>query len=801
MGDLKTVKKIEMQTQNETNPMAFLWLVMPFLFLLLTTSCSDFLRGKPAKNETVELKSSALSCLDDVSLNIEKLIKAEATEADVETTFNCLDSTLTEFQRRVEGRAEATSFDAEDLYLIFDKFVAQDSLSRAAAQDILLLKAAIFGGDKTKITKTEISQLKNYLKLVKSQVLALMPYIRVFYFDQENKRYSKQFINNAFAQLNSSIKLLFRESKLVNGSYSFDDFTQLVINLKLLKSDQYNLVRLANKINQVLNGTQVVSSVADGELYINSITELTRLYSLYSQQYVQLAIVDAESLDETLAFADSAISIIENSLQFKKAKMISAASLDALLTELATGQFFPLPISASAAISFYKTVIVRLFENGLEAVPALSGVTSQHLIQLKRELAILKIYSRFIARIAGPQAMQSYPGGRIPLQTVQSQLRNMSAAFEGDILAPFNTTLQSQIINQVEEFKAEFLEPKPVLYRHRKMVVAANQNEWAQNWLDLADGLYVKMLSRLLIVGWGIRPSSKNIRDAYVSEPGMVRWYAEFKSFGIAMKIFDPRSDNLGGSSLGAANLFTSSGNGDKKMTFKETLENLGSMVSGSGHIGKKIMDDMKLAGCNLTETDVFANRWNSESCFHQVIRSNYKVYFASLSYFVAYLDSLNETQFRSFFEQFVDVVRNNSADKGRRVETSDINGIGLMVYFMESLYLVHDLNRNWSLSESEIKQGYPKFKDFATEFAYETSRDQLKQFTSWLGDVAGYGCFGEADLIRESFVFMVYHGRTPKTSDLHTLPCYRNKPLISFSGEVDRMRLLKAFKVIRSAL
>lgn len=779
-----------------------IWLqVLVLVVAVFSSSCSDFLKGKPFKSDSIELKSAGLDCVNDVSLNFDKMINDQATTTDVDSTFSCIDSTLTEFQSRVEGRADASSFNADDLYLIFDKFVKTDAVSRQAAQDLLLLKAAIFGGDKTKITKAEISQLKDYLQIVKAEVKKLLPFVTIFHFDTANQTITKTHIEDGIAQLNSSMKTLFTASKILNSDYSFDNFKDLILDLKVLKGDQQKMIRLATQINSVMNGNVVVTTQGDAFLYIDSLTELMRLYSLYNQSYFKFEISTPDSLNNTISFIESGLGVIENCLQYKKTYMISASSLDGLFSEIANSNLLPFPISASAAVSFYKTVVVRVLETGLEAIPTISGINRSHIYQIKKELAIFKIYSRFLERIAGPTAMSQAGVQRLPIATVQNQLRTMTAVTEQDILAPFDTTLQSQIIQQVEELKSEFLGLNPMIYRYGKMVVADNQAAWDQNWQDLAHGMVVKMLARELLIGWGIRQPNKNILDAYMSEPGMVRWYSEFKSIGIALGALDPRADNLGKGELAAGNLFTRAGNGDKKMTFQETVESLGQLVSGSGEIATEITDGLNQAHCNLPETDVFGKNWNNEACFYQVIISNYHVYFSNFPYLVSYLDRLTVPQFNQFILGMLNVSRNDMSNQGRRVETSDIRAMGSMLYFMETLYLVHDLNRNTALSESEIKHGYPIFQGFATDFANSTSQSQLKQFTSIVGDLAGYGCFSKEDLIRESFVFMVYNGRTPGIGDLETLPCFLGKPLIKFSGEVDRMRILGAFKVIKSSL
>ncbi|MEQ1724075.1 MAG: hypothetical protein ABL930_12945, partial [Pseudobdellovibrio sp.] len=341
-----------------------------------------------------------------------------------------------------------------------------------------------------------------------------------------------------------------------------------------------------------------------------------------------------------------------------------------------------------------------------------------------------------------------------------------------------------------------------VLYRFNKIILAPNQEIWDQNWLDLSRGLYYSMISRELLLGWGQTPLNKEVKNALIAEQGLVQWYAEFKNFGIETKIFDPRSNNSGASNLMSANLFTRSGDGDNKMTFRESIQFLGILFSGGGKVYDEIAAGFKKANCNLPEKDVFGNNWNNEVCAYEDLRKNYKHYFSNLSYLVVYLDGLNknEAEFKEFYEALMLVARNDATTKGR-LETADIRSQSTLLHYVESIFSAYDLDRNYKLSESEIKAAYPKFKNFAEQFAKKSSSEQLATFTSWKGSIAGYGCFTEQDLIRESFVFMVYNGKTPQTSDLTTLPCLRNEPLIKFNGEVERKSIINTFKIIKSVL
>ena len=145
-------------------------------------------------------------------------------------------------------------------------------------------------------------------------------------------------------------------------------------------------------------------------------------------------------------------------------------------------------------------------------------------------------------------------------------------------------------------------------------------------------------------------------------------------------------------------------------------------------------------------------------------------------------------------------VARLDVSNSGR-LETVDLRAFSTLLHYVESLFAAYDADRDGMLSEKEIKASYPKFKAFAEKHAQNKSAEQLKSFSSWKGSAASYSCFTEQDLIKESFVFLVYNGKTPSTSDLTVLPCLRNEPLIKFEGGVDRKSIINTLKIIKDVL
>ena len=779
-----------------------LWLMGLSLILILPlTDCTDFMHGKPKKLDFIEIKKENLACLKNVSTNLGHLLKAQSSEAQIDETFNCLDATLLEFQNRVQGSQDANSFSSDDLFQVFNEFLSDAKISQEATADILRLKSGLLGGADQKLTKLEITQLRDLLKVIHPEIIRLMPFTAIFSFKKGNKEFSKESIKLAFDQLGSSLNAVLAATQLVRSDYQFEDFKKLLSNLHFFESKSTDFFNLAGEIKNLLAGSEGVQTAADFKGFIFSITEILRLYTLHNQNYVTFEIHNAGQLEDTITFTEDILNMLENTLQYKKAKVIFSDSLDPLISLLADQDILPVRISANTLVSFYKLILVRVFQAGPEIdFESFDGLRKIHFVNIRRELTIFKTYLSFInslpfSNLKGDQTTQ-----RFEIATVQKSLLNYDFAKSPQLKNISDSAEQSLILEAVNEYRNEFLAARPVVYRFNKMVIAANQEIWDQNWQDLVRGLYVKFLARQLVIGWGNGNETRRVQSAVITEAGLIKWYAEFKPFGIEAKIFDPRAINSGAKSFKEANLFPYSADGNNQMSSIESIQYLNILSTGGGIVFNDFKEGFKKANCNLTEKDVFGFFWNQESCAYADFKLNYKYYFSNLSYLVAYLNHLSEPEFLSFYEEAMGVARVTASTKGR-LESADIRNFIILMHYMESFYAQFDIDRNSALSATELRSAYPRFKTFARDFAYNTSKDKIDLFNSAAVQAIGYSCYSEEDLIRESFIYLVYHGEVPGIMDLNVAPCLRGRSLIDFSGEVDRKTIINTFKILKGVL
>ena len=752
--------------------------ILSFALLICLSGCSEFMKGKPEKETVIEIKQDSMSCLQDVSLEISKFLKSESTDQSIDATFKCIDETLSQFQTRVEGREEASAFNSQELFEIFEKFVKNAAISKAATADLLGLKAALLGGSDQRISKTEIMQLRDFLTAIRNEAKVLLPFAKVFRFEAD--KYSKDFIKAAFSQLNSSLKNLLRVSKIGSEPYSYDSFKNLLLNLKAVGADQAGTLELADRVNDLLVGSASLATSKERELYIDNLTEVLRLYTLEKQGFVKFEITTVEVLDGTLEYVSDVVNLLQNSVQYRKNSLISQNSLDPLVTEIQKKEILPLKISNETALDFYKTLLTRVFGGGLaEDSRAFKGLEPVHFYNIKRELALYRMFNRASGKIA-----------------------TFKFSEQQDLLSVFNKQGQTLLLRICEEMRTEFLQKHPVLYRNRKVVLAANQEIWEQSWRDSARAFHVMMMARQLLLGWGVKaqPHTKEMKHSFLDERGMVQWYSEFKPFGLETGAFDPRVANAGLSNLQAANLFTRSGNGDKRMDFRETIEQLSILMTG-GQTYSEMQKGFATAKCDLNEDDVFGMPWTIEVCVKAELRRNYARYYSNMSYLVRYISRLNEAQYSEFFDAMMEVARTDSANRGR-LESSDIKMMNLLFHYIESLFATYDKDRNMRLTPAEIKDAYPKFKSYAEAYAHKNSQASLDTFNNWLGVKTGYGCYNESDLIKDGFVYLVLTGKNAGMTNLNLAPCLMGqRPLMDLKGDVDRRGIINTFKILKAVL
>lgn len=776
------------------------------IIFFLTSACSEFLKGKPEKPKPIQVDSTAVACFKNISIEFKKIIDATATTDTIESTFACLDKTLSYFQQKVEGKTNSDAFTTDELFKIFEKFNQNAKLSKKSAQNVLLLKRAVLGGSSDLLTKNEISDLREYLSKIKPEIYNLLPHMKVYAFKKENGPFSSTQLATAFEQLKSSFKNILSKSKIDKSEYELEDLKILLEDLDIMTSQQKDFLDLAEKAKKLFIGTEPLKTQREYAVAAENLFDLAHVYARIYYGDVEFKMENEVQLNKAVYLAEDLLAVFESSLFYQKNRFIDLRSLDILIAEIIQRKILPFDVKKDTFIPFYKNILIKIFsENKNVAISSFEQLKAEHFRSIRKELAIFKTYLNYINSNAFVSSAD-----RKKIIDLQLALKLYLPETRVENFKDLNTQEAQFVVNGFSQLKTDFLSERPVVYRFNKMITALNQDIWDQSWQDLVQALFGNMLGRELIRGWG--------NGSVITETGLVNWYTDFKEFANEIKLFDPRSEGVktGKDTFLQANLFTYAGNGDAEISQTESYQFVNQLLTGGGQIVQEMTMGLKKAGCNLTEMDSFKNPWNKEDCFFEDFKNNYKYYFSNLSYFVGFLDKKiqneSSTAYKEYMTQLVSVARRNGNVAGK-IETFELRNLAMTLMYIESLYAVYDQDQNWQFSPDEIRKAYPRFRNFVTDYAHKNAQAQLDEWDQFLNPCRSL--YPLDAFIQEAFIFLVYNGRLPQKSDINDpadaaniFECGKSKlgfesqyQPFNFSGEVDRKLIINTFQVLKSAL
>lgn len=764
------------------------------------TGCDSFLKGKPQPPKIVEIQASDLECVKDVQADFKKLVESQASEKDIDDSFDCLYRTLDQFKNRAEGRTNPNSFTGSELFIIFDTFFKDAEISQNATDNLLVLKKALLGGVENEITKPELDLLKDYLKVLQVEVKNLSPYIKVFTFKKENGPFDQKTLNLAFSQLRSSLKTLLTASKIPRAEYNFEDVKQLTTSLNIVeKQEDQDLLNLVENVVNLLAGTEPLTSEAE---YIQSIDNFVDVSALYAEALytgMKFEISEKNQLNRVLSFTSRLIDAFENSLQYTKTQKLPVKYLDPIINEVLKAKIIPVEVSEPTFQRFYKMAVIRIFNDQKNLDPvSLETLRPVNFRKIKREFHIYKAYQDMINSLDfGPKTYLMPP-------TLQAKIKAYSATPSLTKMLQVNKldqALVKEIALGFEELRQEALSKLPILYRNKKYILASSQNTAEVNWEDVSRSHYVKMLSRELMLGWGqVDPNlSLYSTNSRMLKEDFVKWYNDFKEFAIELKLFDPRATDNGADNFMQADLFTYAGNGDNQLHFLEVMQFTNMLLGGGAEMTDDIQKVMIAAGCSISgQIDIFGKPWFDEKCFLKNIRTNSKRFFSHIYLFGNYVNSLNEQEYLGFYTELMSVARLKNDTVGR-VETADIRAFSLLSMFIDSLFTIYDVKAPFGeVGPEEIRASYPRFKNFVAEYVKKPDvAEKLKDWSKWY-NVCQLS-HSKEEFLQEAFIFLVYNGRIPEKSDVSLLCNFGD--IFKFEGNVNRRRILSTFQILKDEI
>ncbi|MBC7457936.1 MAG: hypothetical protein H7235_06635 [Bdellovibrionaceae bacterium] len=754
------------------------------------TSCTDFMHGKKAQQETLKIELVDGSCSKDFKQQLKKISDSTATEAEINAVFECVDKYMSQFQNKVEGEAQADVYSAQDLLHITNRFFKDLELSKDVIKKITNFKKALIGGEVESVSRQEITEIREYFKnYLHPEVILLAPHIKALHMHSElNATYTDEALTAAIEQVRKSLKILVSKANFERSGYSYNDAKELLFGLDIINSTDQYLVETIDKIRQLLIGNNELKTNEDFQVFIDNAVDAYSLYLNSCAGQVKFEISSLYNVKKVVSFFDRIVDVLNTSYQYKKTGLISNRDLDEVLKVFIEKKIFPFDVQFATFQEFYKIALKRVF-----AQETSDFITEKQIETYYKESGLFKLEISYLETLDEKQTYKLADiQNTFKLYAEKSSFQAVSTKFKSDV--------RLQIATQWVDVNDDFYRAYPAMLKNNKYILSKTLTSESFSVLDLVRSFYIKMLGRQLLMGWGNGKTTPQFRNSNLNKEQMMDFTRDFKQFGIELKLNDPRSKNDGSKAFLAADLFGFTSDGNNMMSMSETFEYMHYLVAEGSGTTIQIQKDLAAAKCELQELDVFGNHWNPELCFMQNLKHNFSKYFVGKPGLIQYLTKLSDKEFLDYYTLLMDFSRFDMKNKSQKIETADIQTFVVLTSYIEAMFVKYDADASGTLSAQEIRSSFPKFKTFATDYSLKNAADSLKEWDESMLNICR-SFYTKDDLVRESFVYMVLNkGTMPKMSDMNYVFC-AGKGLFTFKNEIDRKSIIYTFLVLKDVL
>jgi hypothetical protein len=755
------------------------WTLALLCFSTSLSGCTEFLEGKKRESEVIELSDTRFKCLRTLPKTLKDFSVGEAKPQEIRSSFDCVREALIYFQKKTYGSIP-DAYTADEMRSFFGKyFLKENNVSPEFALELMKAKAALLGGSTRYITKTELSVLVDVFATMRDEAVDVAPHIRILLMQAEKSEKQWDLIAAGIAQLRKSLHPILEKTQFAKSEYSFADFKRALAGFSdfvrgpepFEPYEKYSSwIPLVESVKNFLLGQHAQMSNLDQ--WKDGLDNYLSLYELalkYSYVISGLNYEKPSDLRQLSQFLSQGLDLLSESHQMKISGSIPLEDIDGLIDQLLSRS--KLSVRSSSVKETYRWVLLRVLDPERKGdTRGLLGLEKKHLVSIRREFSVWRMNQSFVD--------VSVPEGNSSLTQ-----ENVLAAYKNFAVEKIidkgltNDPIEQRALRNAWLDLGQSLSGKPLVNFSNKgeLQIASHPEQWTYNWKSLTKLNLMNALSRFLTLGYGAGGQDR-ISEGKIQREGLIRWYDDFNNIGLDLKAFDPRSNSeaSGGRSFLEANFFTFSGNGDKEMTYGETLEFV-SVLFSSGLLSSANVTEMARAqNCGSEKIDLFGHPHFEEKCFKQNLRAEFKNLFANLPGMVTYVNGLDDSQWDEFYNYLREASQTPNQEWGF-VETANIRTMVTIVHYVEGVMLGFDQDANGGLSLKEVYTAAPRFMSFFRE----------KQ--PGMPDT----------VLEEGFAYLLFRGKMPGATDLIGFQVSKLAGL----DEIHRMEVLRLFGTIKDLI
>lgn len=738
------------------------------------SGCAEYLNGKAQEKEVYEVQGGQISCLKEVPDQLLAYVENRSSAGEIDQSIQCVQTSLEFFQKWTRGTQE-DSYTSGELRSFFSKyFLKKNQVSPEFAAELMRFKAALVGGSDKILTKSEISRVVSLLENLKIEMKQLLPHVQILTMQSQKISYTKEASQNAIVTFENALIKMFDQTELLNSNYSFSDSKRLfALFSEFISGGEpfqiYNKVSgyvpLIENVKMILLGSR--PEFKTREDWIHAIQNIMSLYQIVNRAYYEIdpsQILSSQQMNVILELFDLGLTMLTNSPQMLSRGEILYADIDKLLLLLNSKKLFPFTISTENIQKVYRIVIGRMLEsNRFADFTGYDSLKRSHLRVLRQEYEVFRVHHDIFEE----QLRKNYGWGdfsaalqRVNIEKYILERSYLDVSLQNSLRASWKDTLVT--IGS---------EPTLLFDSQNRAILSADVKSIPVTWQLGFQVNLIRTLSRFLSLGYG-NGTSLTLQRSWITSQSLSQWYEDFKSLGDELKAFDKRTLNAGERSFKEANYFTFSGDGDDRMSMRETFQFISLLFSGGMGSTGDLHRSMLKAQCNVRELDSFEFLKMQEDCFKKVFFADFEKLFQNLPGMVRYIRSLDQEKQEEFFSNLLSASQVPDQSQGL-IELAEMRSMVMVLHYVESLFVTYDKNNNGILELTELEVASSRFLFFMRQLFPGHSDSRL----------------------RSGFYTLVIEGKMPTTFDVLLSAGVR---WLGFRSEADRHNILLAILALK---
>ncbi len=688
-----------------------------YLFVVILgftiTACTDFLHGhkKEEKSKILEVKNEKLDqCLKDLSTSFENVNSKD---------IDCIKDALDSFAKNTKGDEDGY-YAEEELLDFYNKLLkTSKKMDLLTLRAILKLKVFIVGGDSNKLTRIEIEKFKAFLDELSRQLPKIQDKYKVFFFSENSEKVSFSQIQLAVGAFREASAELLKLTQSKDSKLEFQDWKNILFILSSFYegesfSSAVKWFPLIERAKVLLLGDES-KFFARTDMKVN-FDWLFQSYGVFLQYYYKIKHLEYQNVtdwEELIAWLDQIFELLPQAPILKDKSAMSLVELDRSLEEVWKLELFKSELS----LDLYKSTYRKFINKFLEAGKVASGdlLKKDHLDVLYQEYQIWRTSQRSINYIFANKQQAT-----IAFEDFKKELSIINVPAMMKVSSQVLTASQKNFFQRSYlDFVQLFFVNRPMIFNenYQLMVSANNPETISFTASNLSNAL--RSLMRLIMMGYGNNADLNNLTNNKISEASFIKFEEDFRAFGRALGLLDPRQTNSAIRTFREANLFTMSGNGDSWLSFQELYEGFSLLMSGGRFTVNRVYTELLPTSKVDGPPDIFGKSMIQKKAFQDTLFATESArmnYYDNIGNLKKFLLTLNTNEQQEFFNNLMSIAQINTdtgSTETSAIEYAEMRTAITVLQYLESLLIIYDLDHDEKLSVNEVMAALPRFINF----------------------------------------------------------------------------------------